>query len=384
MVSYLNDYSEFDNTKLSNTVLQLLLFVDHRNTSQRNIEDIKRYLMNLTKEFNFNLEIIEVAEHPHLLEHFKLVVTPALIKINPPPKQIIAGSDLIAQLKQWWYRWQNSSDDETQNSSTSSALQTCIPSAEYMRLSDEVFSLKREKEKLEKQLKFKDQILAMLAHDLRSPLTAASMAVETIELVQSYPNKEKASELKQKLHQQAKRQFQIMNNMITELLEASKTMRDELNVLPTELSLLSLCDEIISFLKPKLEEKKQNLIKDIPQDLPSVYADPELIRQVIVNLLENAIKFTPNNGEITISILHRTSQKIQVSILDTGPGIPNEKKELIFQNHFRLKRDKTTDGYGLGLALCQKVVNSHYGQIWVDSTIDKGSCFHFTLPVFNS
>lgn len=73
-------------------------------------------------------------------------------------------------------------------------------------------------------------------------------------------------------------------------------------------------------------QKRQYIIKEIPQDLPPVYADPKLIRQVIINLLENAIKYSPENVPITLSIIHKTTQKVQVSVMDLGPGIPTAKK----------------------------------------------------------
>ena len=87
-------------------------------------------------------------------------------------------------------------------------------------------------------------------------------------------------------------------------------------------------------------------------------------------------------GTISLSVIHRTSQQVQVSISDTGDGIPKEKQERIFEGHFRLKRDEKKEGYGLGLALCRNIVRAHYGQIWVDSAPNKGSSFHFTLPVY--
>ena len=73
---------------------------------------------------------------------------------------------------------------------------------------------------------------------------------------------------------------------------------------------------------------------------------------------------------------------VQFSVSDTGPGIPPEKQERIFEGHFRLQRDQEQEGYGLGLALCRKIVRAHYGQIWVDSSLGNGSCFNFTLPVY--
>jgi two-component system clock-associated histidine kinase SasA len=80
--------------------------------------------------------------------------------------------------------------------------------------------------------------------------------------------------------------------------------------------------------------------------------------------------------------LHRTTQKVQVSICDNGPGIPEEQREQIFEDAFRLERDAEADGYGIGLSLCQKIVQAHYGKIWVDSISGQGSCFHFTLPAY--
>ncbi|MGK7873869.1 MAG: histidine kinase [Xenococcaceae cyanobacterium] len=371
--------------------LQLLLFVDERPGARENIQRIQDYLQSLKADYpTFELQVIEIGEQPHLVEHFRLVATPALVKIFPEPRHILAGSDLIAQLKKWWPRWQPSIKTQEANlnekgnsTRTASEISSVGYSAELMRLSDEIFRLKKEKEELLEQLQFKDQVLAMLAHDLRSPLTAASIAVETLELAQSQEDTERAAQIKEQLYKQAGKQFRIMNRMITDILQASKNMSGQLQIQHNQLYLQSLCEEILTQFAARFQEKSQALEKDVPQDLPAVYADEELIRQVIVNLLENAIKYTPENGKISFSILHRTTQKIQVSVCDTGPGIPEEKQERIFEGHFRLKRDESKEGYGLGLSLCRKIIRAHYGQIWVDSIPNQGSCFHFTLPVYH-
>lgn len=383
------------NTK-ERMLLKLLLFIDRRYSSQDDIARIKDYLKNLAQEYSFALEIIDIKQQPHLVEHFKLVATPALVKISPLPRQTIAGSDLIAQLEKWWSRWQislvetaQSASDPTETNEESSDLEdnnlgidsSIAYSAETMKLRDEIFRLEQEKEELSEQLKFKDQILAMLAHDLRSPLTAASIALETLELAENHQDIERVTALKEQLYKQAKRQFQIMNRMIADLLQASKNVKAKLKIEPNSLSLQPLCQESISQFSKRLQEKSQTLETDLPQDLPTVYADRELVRQVIVNLIDNAIKYTPEGGTIKISLLHRTTQKVQVSVSDTGPGIPEAKKESIFEGHFRLKRDESQEGYGLGLSLCRKIIRAHYGQIWVDSVPNEGSCFHFTLPV---
>ncbi|HAC63179.1 MAG TPA: histidine kinase [Cyanothece sp. UBA12306] len=375
---------------LESMSIQLLLFVDERPSSHEHIQQIEHYLKSLKADYPYQLEIIDIHEQPHLVEYFRLVATPALVKVSPAPRQTLAGSNIVNQLKKWWPQWQvalqqfqknNSNNGQQKEQVKTHALNSVGYSAELMKLSDEIFRLNKEKEELLQQLKFKDQVLAMLAHDLRSPLTAASIAVETLELAQNQPNIERYAQLKEQLYQQARKQFRVMNRLITDILQASKTMTAKLSVHYQDVFLQLLVGEILTGYEDLFAEKSLTLLKDIPQDVPPVYADEESIRQVIVNLLDNAIKYTPSGGKVTVSILHRTSQKVQVSVADTGPGIPEEKQERIFEGHFRLKRDQEKEGYGLGLSVCRKIIRTHYGQIWVDSVPGQGSCFHFTLPV---
>lgn len=363
--------------------IQLLLFVDDRPSSQEIIRQIQSYLQSLKSDYPIDLQIIEIRQQPHLVEHFRLVATPALVKIAPGPRHTLAGSNLVEQFKKWLVRWQKAIKEEVKNHhAEDEQRQEVEHSGELIRIADEVFRLKQEKEELLEQLKFKDQILAMLAHDLRSPLTAASIAVETLELAYHQPDTERSLQLREQLHQQARKQFRIMNRLITDILQASKSMAAQFTLHQSKFYLQALCQEILSQFTDTFQEKTLIFQSDIPQDLPPVYADEELIRQVIINLLENGIKYTPAGGAITLSVLHRTTQKVQVSISDTGPGIPEEKQEHIFEGHVRLKRDEGKEGYGIGLSVCRKIIRAHYGQIWVDSVPDHGSSFHFTLPVY--
>jgi len=118
--------------------------------------------------------------------------------------------------------------------------------------------------------------LAMLVHDLSNPLTAASIAVETIELAMNEADKEKLFQLQKKLCKQAKKHFKVMNKMITDLLETSKKTNHQLNIIPIKVSLPSLSNDLLNSFSEKIKIKNQYLVKDIPQDLPAVYADPEL------------------------------------------------------------------------------------------------------------
>jgi two-component system clock-associated histidine kinase SasA len=384
----------------SEAPLQLLLFVDGRPKSRQQVQRIRAYLKELQAEYNFELQIIDVGQQPYLAEHFKLVATPALIKIHPEPRQIIAGSNIIAQLKNWWPRWQTSVDaylklqedlqekiDDNWVSSPKSTISSVAVSAELIKLSDEIFRLKQEKEKLQEQLQFKDRVIAMLAHDLRNPLTAAAIAIETL---QSNYNTETGEFQRLKpamtahLLKQARSQTKIIDRMIADLLQVGRGNDTELPITPQKLEIGKLCLDVLAELRDRYIAKSQQIETDIPKDLPSVYADPERLRQVLTNLLDNAIKYTPEGGKISIAGLHRTTQKVQFSIGDTGPGIPIENRDRIFENHFRLQRDEGIDGYGIGLCLCQRIIRAHYGQIWVDSAPNNGAWFHFTLPVYPS
>ena len=387
--------------------LQLLLFIDGRLKSRQEVQQIGSYLRDLQATYDFELQTIDVGKQPYLAEHFKLVATPALIKIQPEPRQILAGSTIITQLKIWWPRWQtaveaylklNQNCQDLQEPhhtgsisleslvlSRSSSISSVAVSEELIRLSDEIFCLKQEKEKLQEQLQFKDRVIAMLAHDLRNPLTAAAIAIDTLKSNYNV-EKGKFSRLSPKmvmhLFEQSRNQVQTINRMITDLLNVGHSQDREFPLQPQRLEIGRLCLDTIDELRDSYMSKSITIEKDIPKDLPNVYADPERIHQVLINLFENAIKYTPTNGRICISALHRTTQKVQCSIGDTGPGIPEDNREQIFENRFRLERDKKQDGYGIGLSFCQRIIQAHFGRIWVDGILNGGALFHFTLPVY--
>jgi two-component system, OmpR family, clock-associated histidine kinase SasA len=372
----------FELTAETDTSLQLLLFTDKRTSSKDQLRKVQTYLDTLRAKYTFDLQIIDIEEQPYLAEYFKLVATPALIKIHPEPRHVLAGNNLVSQLKDCWPRWQQ----------TLPVLDVGLPakpslaqSVQTMKLSDEIFQLRQENDELQEQVKFKDRIIAMLAHDLRNPLTAVAIAIETLEGQWTRDKKDKTAlppETMARLAHHARSQMQIIERMIANLLDASRGKNSELAICPRKLDLGALCALVVSDIQTRVTDKSQQLKTDIPMDLPCVHADSDHIRQVLINLLDNAIKYTPAGGTIQLSILHRTTQKVQVTIMDDGPGIPEEKQKFIFIETFRLERDEHQEGYGIGLALCQRILRSHYGQIWVESTPNEGSSFHFTLPVY--
>ena len=387
----------------SEAPLQLLLFVDERPQSRLKVQQIRSYLKQLQLEYDFDLQVVDVGKQPHLAEHFKLVATPALIKIHPEPRQVLAGSNIVSQLKTWWSRWQTSVESYSQlQQELKEAVEddlgdecvknTQIPgnslaiSSEIIQLSDEVFRLKQEKQQLEEQLLFKERVIAMLVHDLRNPLTAAIIAIDTLKSnynTDSGEFRRLTPALIAHMLNHARNQTKVIEKMITDLLQVGRSQDTKIPISPTRIRLGNLCLEVLQELQESYTAKSLKIEQDIPQDLPYVCADPERIRQVLINLLDNAIKYTPPKGTITISGLHRTSQKVQLSIGDSGPGIPEENRDRIFENRYRLERDEAKDGYGIGLSLCQRIIQAHYGQIWVDTAPSGGAWFHFILPVYS-
>ena len=384
--------------------LQILLFVDQRPNAKEQIQQIRRFLTDLRAEYPFELQVIDVGEQPYLAEHFRLVATPALIKIHPDPRQTLMGTNLVAQLQDCWPLWQasvknvlenwaelkDSTPGETESppaADQSQKISSIVHSSELLQLADQIFNLKKEKEDLQAQLQFKDQIISMLAHDLRNPLTAASLAIETLEIGHNAQEGQGyclTPALTAQLLRHGRSQIRMIDRMITDILQAARGTSAELQILPQKLELGALCQAVLESLEERFRAKSQKVDTDIPTDLPIVYADEERVRQVLMNVLDNAAKYTPTEGAIHVSMLHRTAQKVQISVCDDGPGVPQENRERIFEDHFRLQRDKTQSGYGIGLSLCQRIIRAHYGQIWVDSVPNQGSCFHFTLPVYRS
>jgi two-component system clock-associated histidine kinase SasA len=168
-----------------------------------------------------------------------------------------------------------------------------------------------------------------------------------------------------------------------DLLEVGTT-RWEALFNPQRLALVRVAAEAILELEKLWVGRDLELVTDIPADLPDVYADQRRMRQVLLNLLENALKFTPEGGRVSLTLLHRTSQWVQMSVCDSGPGIPPEEQERIFLDRVRLPQTSgTTSGFGVGLSVCRRIADVHGGRIWVVSEPGEGACFHFTVPVWS-
>ncbi|MEN9205915.1 MAG: histidine kinase [Thermostichales cyanobacterium DRC_bins_46] len=365
------DRSVMDGSRVAPQGLHLLLVVDGRLLAKDLVGLIQGKLAHLEGEYPASLEVVDVGERPYVAEHYKLVATPALVKSHPLPAQVLVGNDLATQMEVWWPRWQQQAAAAQQRDPDPSG--SAAESMLRLQLSEEIFALRQEQAQLREQLAFKDRILGMLAHDLRSPLTSTSLVLETLLQHDLDP------QMRRQLLEQGRSQMRKMEELITDILEAARSSEVVFRLHSRETHLEEIFQSVMDEFLPRIKANL-TLCTDIPAQFPAVHVDQERIRQVFVNLLDNAVKYTPPNGKISVAFLHRTTQKVQVSIADTGPGIPDEAKEKIFCEAVRLIEDK--GGYGIGLALCRRIIRAHYGHIWVEDAEPCGSVFHFTLPVY--
>ncbi|MBK8049015.1 MAG: hypothetical protein IPK16_19020 [Anaerolineales bacterium] len=139
---------------------------------------------------------------------------------------------------------------------------------------------------------------------------------------------------------------------------------------------------VVERLRPQATRAGLTLTVVVPEGLPQVMVDADRIRQVIINLVHNAIKFTPPGGFITVSA-RAVSDGVIISVADTGTGIPREDQPRIFERFYKADRARSGGGTGLGLAIAKHTMQAHNGRIWVESVEGNGSTFSFSLPLVN-
>jgi len=353
--------------------LKLILVAARNHLSRGDLRSLVDYLESNPCEFEISLQISDPTEQPELLELHRLVAIPALIKISPSPKQIFAGSNIFKQLKTWLPRWKQEGLRKNLGINLQASQIDSIRTQKEILLEDELLVLRQENETLTKRIESQERLLRMVAHELRTPLTAATLAIQSQKLGQI--------NLK-KLQEVIKRRLEEIELLSQDLLEVGTT-RWEALFNPQKIELGTITAEAILELEKFWRLRKIVIDTDIPSDLPSVFADQRRMRQVFLNLIENALKFSEDAGSIKITMIHKTNQWVEITICDKGPGIPKNEQKRIFLDKVRLPQtSEGTSGFGIGLSVCRRIVEVHGGRIWVVSEINEGSCFHFTVPVW--
>ena len=353
--------------------LRLLLVAARHHLSGQDLRSVVNYLERDDVGFEVTLQLADPSQQPELLELHRLVITPALIKLSPAPKQVFAGSNILQQLKGWVPRWQQDGVVSGLGLSLRPTELDGSRTQKELQLEDQLLVLRQENETLIDRIHAQERLLRMVAHELRTPLTAAALALQSQQLGQIDMDR---------FQDVLTRRLEEIEALSKDLLEVGTT-RWETLFNPQRLDLASVSAEVILELEKLWLGRNVEIRTDIPSDLPKVFADQRRMRQVLLNLLENALKYTGEGGHITLTMFHRTSQRVEVSVCDSGPGIPEEEQQRIFLDRVRLPQTSNrTTGYGVGLAVCRRIVEVHGGRIWVISKPDEGACFTFTVPIW--
>jgi PAS domain S-box-containing protein len=219
----------------------------------------------------------------------------------------------------------------------------------------------------------RDDVLAVVAHDLRNPLNTVTMAIGL--MLENTPV-ERTQERRQV--EIVRRAADRMNRMIQDLLDVKRmeSGRLAIDLRPEDVDVI--INDMIEMLRPLAVGSSIALEASVPEGLPPVLADSARIQQVLSNLVGNAVKFTPRDGRITVCA-EQIEGEIRFGVIDTGPGIPPEQVPHIF-GQFWQASPSDRRGIGLGLAIAKGIVEAHKGTIWVESQVGTGSTFYFTLP----
>jgi two-component system, NtrC family, sensor histidine kinase KinB len=222
----------------------------------------------------------------------------------------------------------------------------------------------------------REDMLSMIYHDLRSPLANIVSSLDLLTALGNGPDHETI----QTVVTIARRSTERIQRLVSSLLDVNRLDSGQPIVTQRSVPAGTLAKDVIDTVLPMMDSKHQTLTSHIPQKLPSVWVDDDMIRRVLINLLENASKFTQPGGKIELGA-KRDGDWLQMWVEDDGPGIPFADQERIFEKFTRLKQEVSPSGLGVGLAFCRLAVEGHGGKIRVESEIGQGSKFIITLPL---
>jgi signal transduction histidine kinase len=226
----------------------------------------------------------------------------------------------------------------------------------------------------QRAVKTRDDILAIVSHDLKNPVTSMGLVAHVLRQTERM----EAAQLRNAAAK-IERGAQKMLLLISDLLDFSKIRSGTFSIELRDAALEDIMAAAIESSKSLAEAKRQAIELNLQSGLPRVAADPNRIAQLMSNLLGNAIKFSPEGGKIIVSARRQGIEAV-VSVTDQGPGIPPELLPKVFDRFWQAKESQSM-GSGLGLSIAKGIIEAHHGKIWAESKLGKQTSFFFTLPL---
>jgi two-component system phosphate regulon sensor histidine kinase PhoR len=216
--------------------------------------------------------------------------------------------------------------------------------------------------------------ISNISHELRTPLASLKALADTLRdgALEDPPAAKRFLD-------RMEVEVDALTQMVQELLELSRIESGQVGFQLVPVTVADMVLPSVERLRPQAERAGLRLVVELPSDLPLVLADAERVRQVMTNLIHNSIKFTPSGGEVTISATMATNE-VDISVRDTGVGIPADDLPRIFERFYKASRARSGGGTGLGLSIAKHIVQAHGGRIWAESVENRGSKFSFSLP----
>ena len=222
------------------------------------------------------------------------------------------------------------------------------------------------------------ELIANVSHDLRTPLSVLQGYVETLQMKEGELNDKQREEYLERIHRSSEK----LSRLVSQLFEYSKLEAEQVKPKKEPFSILDLSYDLVSNYKMLASEKKIDIEVISDKDIPLVFADISLVERAIQNLMDNAIKYTPEGGHIKLSLKAKKSN-VSVMITDSGPGIKPEDQVAMFERYRTAENSGRKDSTGLGLAIVKKIMELHNTTIELINTPEQGACFSFSLPSYN-
>ena len=323
-------------------------------------------------------EFEEFAEHRGLLLEMMndlgvVLVIPVLYE-----HRLIGITGLGEKMSGEWYSSEDIDLLQTLMNHTAVSIENALKVAELKKM----IELEASYRELKKLDEMKDNFLSMVSHDLRTPMTSIKGYTK---LLQMGGGSMLSPEQQQDFLQIIINSVDRMAGLVNDLLDVSRIEAGRIRLEISDVQMSDVINEVIEAVQTQIDKKQQQLILDVPDDLPQLRADYNRMVQIVTNLVSNAFKYTPEGGEITViakPYQNEAVHGVMVTVKDTGYGISEEDQAQLFTNFFRSADQNIRDepGTGLGLSITKNMIETHGGELTLESKLGEGSAFTFTMP----